>query len=716
MTSADFPVSRAMLPTLEEGRETRHTTKFMMQRLLQHTVREFEQLTYTRNGEVDATRWKALSKAQAAHNGQHDDQVKVYRERHCGAVSTEVVNALQADTDAADDLAFAALTPSAVLVSGRALGRVENIMYALGGAHTQEGLALFADVMYDGIADCGVLDTLESDHNEDETSCRFLGYKFVVKRSIASGAKLMRHRDVVYLEYTGYTQASNGERLGFHIEHSVDVPGFPDLHDRNSSRVRQSVRYIFRQKSERVMEIYMLGNMELAGVLNVGGVGVGGANGAGCGDIFSISRLQQCAETRRLSLLIRQRRESIDLLQTSSSCRSMECYLCRRPKRFFAGALLSECDVCGRFVCSKCRNNKKVFVHGGLLGKSQQVKACKTCVVSARAGYAPPPMHLSVSQQVNRCQRPNTTGTMETQIMYGQRYSTSSSRSRASSVGDYSEACSASRTGREFRSCRQGSVYNFSDVDGKHPTNHQLQQSASYRKKSRSSSIDLVSSHHLGQVKKQSGTKSKSGPQQQLPHLPIPNSRIRSGASGSSPDSKSGVGNYLTPPHSGELCDREEQWSRRNVQRQWHENQQFELRRRQQPIHQSGNQPFAHNNFQISNHGNTLAAYHSNSHPQLAITTFEHPGLGPATPYSNSYSSPSSDFPIAATMASSQPPRSERGNQRALSIPITTGHPRRLDLMTQMMELNLKAERTYNATRRNGAFLKSQMRTRQLMN
>ncbi|OWY98231.1 hypothetical protein PHMEG_00031049 [Phytophthora megakarya] len=118
-----------------------------------------------------------------------------------------------------------------------------------------------------------------------------LGYKFEIKFRVASSDKLMRHRYMVYLEHTDYTQSSKGERLGFHIQHSVDVPDFPGLHSRNSLRVLQSVRYIFRQKSERVMEIYILGNLGLAGVLNVAGV-------SGSGDLFSISKLHQCAETR----------------------------------------------------------------------------------------------------------------------------------------------------------------------------------------------------------------------------------------------------------------------------------------------------------------------------------------------------------------------------------------------------------------------------------
>ncbi|GMF65733.1 unnamed protein product [Phytophthora lilii] len=463
MVPTAFPLPRAMLPKLSDRPETVEPAKRMMKRLLEHTLRQFEELTYARNGVVNTTQWKALAKTQAAMNGQNDDQVTVYSERECGATSTDLAYTLQTGI-ATSDSTLAALTPSAVLVTGRAPGKVENIMYALGGAHTQAGLALFAGVMYDDIADCGVLQALETDAGEDDNSCRFLGYKYVVKRSVASSAKLMRHRDLVYLESTGYTQSSSGERLGFHIEHSVDVPGFPDLHSRNSSRVLQSVRYLFRQKSERIMDVYMLGNLELAGVLNVSGVGVGGSNGAGGGDIFSIAELQHCAETRRLTLMVQHRRESIELLQKSSNRHNTECHLCHRTKRFFSGAMLAECDVCGQFVCSKCRNDKKLLVRdattNGLVGKFQRAQTCKTCVLSASAGYAPPPMHMSVSQLVARNQGHDKAGSVGSGCMSGRRYSSSSS-SRASSLGERSDASVCSRTESEFHTYRQGPVYTF---------------------------------------------------------------------------------------------------------------------------------------------------------------------------------------------------------------------------------------------------------------
>ncbi|KAG7385012.1 hypothetical protein PHYPSEUDO_002024 [Phytophthora pseudosyringae] len=698
-----------MLPKLGQRPETREAAKRTMERLLEHTVREFEKLTYARNGAVNATQWRALFKAQASQNGQHDDQVTVYSERECGETSTAVAYKLQANATA-NASTLAALTPSAVLMAGRAPGKVESIMCALGGAHTQQGLALFAGFMYDGIADCGVLHALENDDGGDEeTSCHFLGYKYVVKRSVASSAKLVRHRDMVYLDYTGYAQSSTGERLGFHIEHSVDVPGFPDLHDRNSSRVLQSVRYIFRQKSERVIEIYMLGNLELAGALNMGG--------AGGGDLFSVSKLRQCAETRRLTLMARRHRDHIEVLQSSSVHRKTECSLCHRTKRFFSGAMLAACAVCGQLVCSKCRNDKKLFVRGAAsndaLGKFQRAQTCKTCVLAASAGCAPPPVHMSIIQQVAKNQDTDKASSVERDSICGRRGSSSSS-SRASSTGERSDASGAES---ECHSYRQGPVYRFPRVDDeelrRQPRLDQLQQQEtssalmhlSETTGSHSTASNLWSSQMLERAKEHGRPRTRPGPQKREPPPPATSSLSDSistarGCSGtssrnsraSSDESNLVIGHrrgvYLTPPNPSTLYE-EQQQRRLDTSRQ---------HRRRKQTHPPANQLVVQNNSQLLGRGKTVVSYRQR---QLARTPFEHGdrrGHELVTPYCNSYSGPS---PAISNAGKTGFPHSERGYQRTASTPMVCGN----SLMKQMMELNVKAESAFKATQRNGVFL-----------
>uniref|UniRef100_H3GXP5 FYVE-type domain-containing protein n=1 Tax=Phytophthora ramorum TaxID=164328 RepID=H3GXP5_PHYRM len=584
---ADFPLPRAMLPTLSVRAETHKSATLMMGKLLEHTIREFEQLSYTRNGVVNTNQWRALSRAQASQNGQQDGQVKVYSERDCGETSTDLAYTLQ-------DSTFAALPPSAVLVAGRAPGTVDNVMYALGGAHTQEGLALFAGFMYDDVADCGVLHALETDDN---------------------------------------------------------------LYDRNSSRVLQSVRYIFRQKSERIMEVFMLGNLQLAGVLNVGGVGVGGSNGAGGGDLFSISKLQQCAEIRRLTLMACRRPESIGLLQMSSH-HNTECCLCRRTKRFFTGAMFAECDVCGQLVCSKCRNYKKLFVRDGLLGRFQRAQTCKTCALAASAGYASPSRYLSVAQQMTKSHAPGKTRSVDRRR----------SSSRDSSVDTRSES---SLTSSEFYSYGQGSVSMLSEA-----AEEDFRESQHPQDTSQTTANSALSSQMLGYLNDHRG--------------PRPGPMKRGTSNASSVDSTSSRDRiYLTPPTPSKLYVEEGKQRKTGHQhRRDHQHHQLEPREPQRrPKH---------------NHQATNQLDCANLHSQLVRTTLDHSDLS-GHELAMSYSGPSSAI-VEKTL-----PESAYSIQRTVSAP---GNSSRSDLMAQMMELNMKAENTYHATQRNGVLLKHQIRTR----
>ncbi|KAH7464919.1 uncharacterized protein KRP23_12657 [Phytophthora ramorum] len=505
-------------------------------------------LSYTRNGVVNTNQWRALSRAQASQNGQQDGQVKVYSERDCGETSTDLAYTLQ-------DSTFAALPPSAVLVAGRAPGTVDNVMYALGGAHTQEGLALFAGFMYDDVADCGVLHALETDD---------------------SGGRFWATR---------------------------------------------------------------------------------GSNGAGGGDLFSISKLQQCAEIRRLTLMACRRPESIGLLQMSSH-HNTECCLCRRTKRFFTGAMFAECDVCGQLVCSKCRNYKKLFVRDGLLGRFQRAQTCKTCALAASAGYASPPRYLSVAQQMTKSHAPGKTRSVDRRR----------SSSRDSSVDTRSES---SLTSSEFYSYGQGSVSMLSEA-----AEEDFRESQHPQDTSQTTANSALSSQMLGYLNDHRG--------------PRPGPMKRGTSNASSVDSTSGRDRiYLTPPTPSKLYVEEGKQRKTDHQHrrdhQHHQLEPRELQRRPKHNHQATNQLDC-----------------ANLHSQLVRTTLDHSDLS-GHELAMSYSGPSS------AIAEKTLPESAYSIQRTVSAP---GNSSRSDLMAQMVELNMKAENTYHATQRNGVLLKHQIRTR----
>ncbi|RLN57540.1 hypothetical protein BBJ28_00001637 [Nothophytophthora sp. Chile5] len=345
--------------------------------MLAHTMREFDQHTHENGSVVDTTLWKAA--------GSRDD-LRVYREREAGATCAALAYALEKTEVLPRGSTIAPLTPPGMLMTGYCRGKVENAMDAVASS-SQEDLALVTSFLHEDVADCAVLHTMEAPTASDPF--HFLGFKYFVQRAPAVGSKqLAKNRDSLYLEYTGYTETERGERLGFHLMHSVDLPQFPDLSAHNSARTLQSVRYLYRQQSEDIVEVFMQGNLEIAGAV---------ASTLMTDTFIGISTLVACAEAKRLTQMwkaqqSRNAKQATRQQQSRRAASASECSMCRQKKKLFGGASLAACEVCAEFICARCRSEKKVFEMDadGILGRFRKLSVCKCCVLAANKPLSQP--------------------------------------------------------------------------------------------------------------------------------------------------------------------------------------------------------------------------------------------------------------------------------------------------------------------------------------
>ncbi|KAG6616495.1 L-2-hydroxyglutarate dehydrogenase [Phytophthora cinnamomi] len=363
--SQRFPIQS--LPPLEVSELEHQASKQVMQQLLAHTLREFEFHSYHNSGIVDARRWKPHT---------YRDDIELYRERKTGVTGNSVFSSLRhcrLDLPLFSSTIETLASPT-MLLTGYGQGRVEDAMSAV-VTESQHDLALAVKFKHQDVADCAILKTLEPPTQSEPY--HYLGYKFFVRKSPTEGL-LFKHRHSVYLEFSGITRSSKGEQLGFHIMHSVELPQFPDLSDYNSIRAVQSTRYIYRQKSTHVVEVFMLGNMDISGrmlkpLANMFTVDV----------FFGVTRLLELAEVRRLSQMARRQRNfgvSTAVLGSASACTG-----CNRSDFKHK---MPKCHLCGKTTCKKCAVTKRVFVGDdmGILGDFVKVPACRACVRRANTG------------------------------------------------------------------------------------------------------------------------------------------------------------------------------------------------------------------------------------------------------------------------------------------------------------------------------------------
>lgn len=410
-----FPIPREHIPRLDVSDAERRACRRLMKRMLAHTLREFEAFTYRDKLVADRTRWKP----QTSH-----DELAVFREREAGATSKLLVQALGDSLEQQPALMSktrAALAPPTLLLSGVGHGRVENAMEAV-VTQSQQELALVVTFMHDQVADCAIVHTMEPP--QADKPFHFLGFKYFVKRS-PTDPRVIKHRHSLYLESTGMTTSSTGETLGFHLMHTVHLPRFPNLSGHHSIEALQSIRYIYRQRDDKLVEVFALANMDLAGM-----VARPLSNFLVVGAITGVVRLLDLAEARRLTNMARQReKERQEERRTSSSssrssvaapplASSTLCSVCgdagRAKRKSSSGSEravggLAACKVCGRGVCSRCQATKRIFFGDadGVMGDFRKILACTACVVVANASRAEFQHALRARQ---RSQRSNTSG------------------------------------------------------------------------------------------------------------------------------------------------------------------------------------------------------------------------------------------------------------------------------------------------------------------
>ncbi|KAG1689203.1 hypothetical protein DVH05_021453 [Phytophthora capsici] len=389
-----FPIPREHLPKLRVSQQEHEDGKRLMTTLLTHTLREFEEFTYDRKGVVDTKRWKS----QYSH-----DDMNMYRERDVGVTSYQLNKTLRHCNLKSPTFSCteAALTPPTMMLTGWGPGRVEDAMSAV-VTESQQDLSLVVTYMHQDVADCAVVHTME--HPSDDAPYHYLGYKYFVKRS-PTNAVVVKHRDSLYLEYCGMTQTRRGETVGFHLMQSVELAQFPDLTGHNSIRALQSSRYLYRQKSDRVVEVFMLGNMDLSGMIvkPIASLFSAGAQ-------FGVTRLLDLAEVRRLTDMAKNRRryqaellsgdqdQSYSHYSSASTYMTGEgCNVCSMGKP----SKLVACHLCGQGVCPRCRSTKRVWVSdsAGIMGSFRKVQACSKCIIRANTGTYEAPVERVRSQR-----------------------------------------------------------------------------------------------------------------------------------------------------------------------------------------------------------------------------------------------------------------------------------------------------------------------------
>lgn len=340
-----LPLPPDTFPKLELSPEDVDKLEAVAHSFVQERMVQAHQHWVLARGVVDTTEWKKM---------RTREQVSVYRERNVNKVCR-------------DENGQAAAMPMMMAV-GTIQGTLDDVMYGVVN-HTTDEMRVHTAYVEDYFADMGMLASLIKPTMDDPM--RSLSIKWAIKQNpAATPPPFVRTRDLVYLESTGFAGTAAGERIGYQLLHSVQLPGIHELHEYNIVRANVSFCYIYQQVGDGVVSVFM------RGIMNVfGSVPTSIATFSAAQALMSTWRNVHCAQMKKLMWLVRTSKHSGSQRPSSSSC--AVCQQSRASK---------ECCVCRERVCSRCNVRKTLsFILPAKPNVASPVKLdfCTRCILRA---------------------------------------------------------------------------------------------------------------------------------------------------------------------------------------------------------------------------------------------------------------------------------------------------------------------------------------------
>ncbi|GMF42644.1 unnamed protein product [Phytophthora fragariaefolia] len=313
------------------------------------------------------------------------------------------------------DIDAAGRTPKLVTV-GTMVGTLEDVMH---GLLAPDATSTFIRASYtnEELLDSELLHCIKSPTLEKPF--QFCG----VKWHVLELTKITSKRDFVFVEASGVIERPNGERVGYYIMHSVDLPGLSELSENYQVlRARVVSCHLFRQLPNNVVDVYMKALVDPSGHMPAT-VAIASTVGA----LLKFGKAIECSHSKKLEYLLEQEqhkdaglsnrtnepscvtsRGSRQSGRSNGSFRSMNsggtskpCAVCSTTLHVFRS--VAHCELCSRETCSRCRVTRRLSYRVARPKELKQKNTifCTTCVARAYAYSAVDVARAELSAQTS---------------------------------------------------------------------------------------------------------------------------------------------------------------------------------------------------------------------------------------------------------------------------------------------------------------------------
>ncbi|KAG7381240.1 hypothetical protein PHYPSEUDO_006284 [Phytophthora pseudosyringae] len=351
-----FPLPGDTFPALVVSEEDRVELQKLSEAFIHEALGEYTDFRCADAGALAKERWKPIKSREG---------VASYRD-------VRTMDPERSRTAPKERVGSSAMTASAklhgVLATGTVDGEFNDMAFGLLNACT-EMLKIKSSYTNDKIADAKVLAAIVEPTPTEPVRGTYL------KWSVSTGApfllrKIVRPRDFVYLECMGTLKTEAGERIGYSLMHSLQIPSIRELTELQIVRANASICLLYRQKSSGKIDLYVKGFVDAMGNIHPC-VAVQATAEA----LLSFSKVAHCGQMKKLNWLLNTNK-SVVMLDRGRR----DCVVCtnaaRRPKT---------CQVCFNSVCARCSVTKKLsFLSPATRRVSQRsLVFCVRCLLAA---------------------------------------------------------------------------------------------------------------------------------------------------------------------------------------------------------------------------------------------------------------------------------------------------------------------------------------------
>ncbi|KAK1940796.1 hypothetical protein P3T76_007502 [Phytophthora citrophthora] len=332
---------------------------------------KYEEFVVVDKRQVDEKQWKPV---------KSKDNLHVYTERtrkeltRMGIEPEKCLSETQCLTQPAKDLPV-------MLSVGTFVGQMDDLMFGVVNP-TLDVMRIKASYVHDLDSAAVLCPVVEP---SEEEPFRSLVIKWMTIDVPLQSTNLVKSRDYVYIEATGILYFANGDRVGYHLLHSISFPQTKPLP--NKIRGNLSIFGFFRQIDHNVIDNYASGTMDPGGDIKRF-ILIPAAAGA----LLSATNYVYCGQMKKLSWLLQRRHSTHERLAHMQERQA--CVMCAKKANsgLLKGLGWSSCRLCYSRVCYSCKIRKRIsFIALDKKLIQRKITFCAKCVTEATTWNAQEP-------------------------------------------------------------------------------------------------------------------------------------------------------------------------------------------------------------------------------------------------------------------------------------------------------------------------------------